>query len=181
MDILIPCHIGFLPTFEVFGHFSFYGFCLGSLHIMDFIATYRGSEILLVVFGHIFRYGFFLVTRNGSCLVASNIVNLPASDGIGLTTGNDIFLTAFHGIGLFSSNGMFFFASHFGRQSTIVVFFRCSSYCGSQLAAYGIRHIAACLVHDVLCIVCDGAVFRRIGDIFCGLLGLRNSSIISNL
>ena len=162
---LITSHIGFLTTLEVFGHFSFYSFCLGSLHLMDFIATYRGSEILLVVFGHIFRYGFFLVTRNGSCLVASNIVNLPASDGIGLTTGNDIFLTAFHGIGLFSSNGMFFFASHFGRQ----------------LAAYGIRHIAACLVHDVLCIVCDGAVFRRIGDIFCGLLGLRNSSTISNL
>ena len=60
---------------------------------------------------------------------------------------------------------MFFFASHFGRQSTIVVFFRCSSYCGSQLAAYGIRHIAACIVHDILCIVCDGAIRRGIGDI----------------
>ena len=35
---------------------------------------------------------------------------------------------------------------------------------GREIAAYGIRHIAGGVVHDILCIVCDGAVFGCIGN-----------------
>ena len=36
---------------------------------------------------------------------------------------------------------------------------------GLEIATYCIRHIAGGVVHDILCIVFDGAVFRGIGDI----------------
>ena len=76
---------------------------------------------------------------------------------------------------------MSFFAGDVSLQSAIVSFFCCTGHGRRQLPAYGIRHIAAGVVHDILCIVCDRTIFRRIGDIFCGLLGLRNSSTISDL
>ena len=44
---------------------------------------------------------------------------------------------------------------------------------GREITAYGIRHIAAGVVHDILCIVCDGAILSGIGDIFRCLLRLR--------
>ena len=115
---------------------------------MVFVATYRGSEILLVVFGHIFRYGFFLVTRNGSGLIATDIVRLPTSDGISLTTGNDIFLPTFHGIGLFPSDSVIFRTSDSGIKSAVEVLRRLSCHGGGQLAAYGIGHVTGGVVRN---------------------------------
>ena len=40
---------------------------------------------------------------------------------------------------------------------------------GLEIAAYGIRHIAARIVDDILGIVCDRAIFCGIGDIKCSL------------
>ena len=144
---LITSHIGFLSTLEVFSQFSFYGFCLSSLYIMDFIATYRGSEILLVVFGHIFCYRFVLVTRNGSRLVAGDIVDL--------TAGDIVDLTFCHGISLFPIDSMIFHTIDSGIKSAI-------TFC--SLSAHSRIH-GICLVLNMICIVRDGAVFRGIGDI----------------
>ena len=68
---------------------------------------------------------------------------------------------------------MIFRTSDIGIKSAVEVLRRLSGHSGSQLTAYGIRHIAGCVVHDSLCIVCDGAVFRGIGDIRRCLLCLR--------
>ena len=52
---------------------------------------------------------------------------------------------------------------------------------GLEIAAYGIRHIAARIVYDILGIVCDSTIFCSIGDILCILLRFRNSSTISDM
>ena len=59
---------------------------------------------------------------------------------------------------------MIFLTSDIGIKSAVEVLRRLSCHGGGQLAAYGIRHIAGGVVHDILCIVCDGAVFGCIGN-----------------
>ena len=59
---------------------------------------------------------------------------------------------------------MIFLTSDIGIKSAVEVLRRLSCHGGGQLAAYVIRHIAGGVVHDILCIVCDGAVFGCIGN-----------------
>ena len=65
---------------------------------------------------------------------------------------------------LISSDSMIFLTSDIGIKSAVEVLRRLSCHGGGQLAAYVIRHIAGGVVHDILCIVCDGAVFGCIGN-----------------
>ena len=65
---------------------------------------------------------------------------------------------------LIPSDSMIFLTSDIGIKSAVEVLRRLSCHGGGQLAAYGIRHIAGGIVHDILCIVCDGAVFGCIGN-----------------
>ena len=48
---------------------------------------------------------------------------------------------------------------------------------GREITAYSIRHIAAGVVHDILCIICDNTIFCSIGDIKCSLLRLRGLAV----
>ncbi|CUP52897.1 Uncharacterised protein [Bacteroides xylanisolvens] len=161
----------------------FLGFRISTISIIHFVNHAAGSIAI-----DIRSRGGLCTTYIGS-LIASDIVNLPTSDGISLTTGNDIFLTASHGIGLFPRDVDILIPCHICFLTVFEVFghFSFYSFClgslhlmdfiaadgGREITAYGIRHIAAGVVHDIHCIVCDRAILSGIGDIFRCLLRLR--------
>ena len=113
-----------------------------------------------------------LISGHGRGLIAGDIVDLTASDIVDLT--------ASHGIGLLASDFVQLIAADGCGQILLVIFLhiafnRCSLVSADGVflisidlvglvAPYVIRHIAGCIVHDILCIVCDGAVFGCIGN-----------------
>ena len=98
-------------------------------------------------------HGRGLVSADGVYLIPIELVCLLASDV-------DV---------LIPSDSMIFRTSDIGIKSAVEVLRRLSCHGGSQLTAYGIRHIASCIVYDILCIVCDSTIFCSIGDIKCSL------------
>ena len=115
---------------------------------MQLIAADGGGQIFLVIFLHIAFDRCSLVSADGVFLIPTDLVCLLASDV-------DV---------LIPSDSMIFLTSDIGIKSAVEVLRRLSCHGGGQLAAYGIRHIAGGVVHDILCIVCDGAVFGCIGN-----------------
>ena len=71
---------------------------------------------------------------------------------------------------LIPSDSMIFRTSDIGIKSAVEVLRRLSCHGGSQLAAYGIRHIAGGVVHDILCIVCDSTILSGVLDISAGIV-----------
>ena len=115
---------------------------------MQLIAADGCGQILLVIFLRIAFNRCGLVSADGVFLIPTDLVCLLASDV-------DV---------LIPSDSMIFLTSDIGIKSAVEVLRRLSCHGGGQLAAYGIRHIAGGIVHDILCIVCDGAVFGCIGN-----------------
>ena len=71
---------------------------------------------------------------------------------------------------LIPSDSMIFRTSDIGIKSAVEVLRRLSCHGGSQLAAYGIRHIAARIVYDILGIVCDSTILSGVLDISAGIV-----------
>ena len=119
-----------------------------------------------------------LVSADGVFLIPIDLVGLLASDVDILISCHICFLTSFvvlrhlasHILGLGASDFVQLIATDGGRE----------------ISAYGIRHIAGGIVDDILCIVCDSAVFGCIGNsirfhLSGRFLPICRSDIITNL
>ena len=101
-----------------------------------------------------------------------------AGHGRGLVSADGIFLISIDLVGLLASDvdvlipsdSMIFRTLDMGIKSAVEVLRRLSCHGGSQLAAYGIRHIAGGVVHDILCIVCDSTILSGVLDISAGIV-----------
>ena len=150
VDILIPSYICFLTVAIVLLHHASHILGLGASDFVQLIAADGCGQILLVIFLRIAFNRCGLVSADGVFLIPTDLVCLLASDV-------DV---------LIPSDSMIFLTSDIGIKSAVEVLRRLSCHGGGQLAAYGIRHIAGGVVHDILCIVCDSAVFGSIGNSF---------------
>ena len=128
------------------GHICFLTVFVGLRHLAfnrcGLISADGVCLISIDLVGLVFSDVDILIPSHGRGLIAGDIVDLTASDIVDLT--------ASHGIGLLASDFVQLIAADGGRE----------------IAAYGIRHIAGGVVHDILCIVCDSAVFGSIGNSF---------------
>ena len=197
---------GFISTSDVLSFFScsfdadissglscFLGFRISTISIIHFVNHAAGSIAIdirsrgglctadrdILISSHIRCLTSFVVLRH----LAGHGRGLVAGDSVELTARNYIFLPASHGIGLFPSDSVIFRTSDFGIKSAVEVLRRLSIDSGIKLAiafcslAAHSRIHGICIVHDMVCIVRDGAVFRGIGDIRRSLLCLRGLAV----
>ena len=125
------------------------------------IIAHLVSQLRIRFVGDVLRF-VRNIAGHGRGLVSADGVYLIPIDLVGLLTSDmDV---------LIPSDSMIFRTLDMGIKSAVEVLRRLSCHGGGQLAAYGIRHIAGGIVHDILCIVCDGAILSGIGDIFAGIV-----------
>ena len=150
----------------------------GDLH---FISTHLIGHRFGTFIGHIFRSigNITIVCFVDNTSIAHRSFLITCQNVIFLSTGNIVYLTASHDIGLCPSDSMIFRTIDGGIKSAVEVLRRLSCHGGFKLAiafcslAGHSRLHGRCRVHDILCFVCDGAIFRGVLDIRRSLLRLR--------